>query len=60
MLLLRFIQAINEEANMKYAILCALAVSTLILTGCNTIAGAGRDIEEAGDAIENTAEENRN
>lgn len=45
---------------MKYAMLCALAVTTLILTGCNTIAGAGRDIEEAGDAIEDTAESNRN
>ncbi|WP_306016623.1 entericidin A/B family lipoprotein [Oceanicaulis sp. MMSF_3324] len=44
---------------MKYVMLCALAVSTLILAGCNTIAGAGQDIEEAGDAIEDTAEENR-
>jgi predicted small secreted protein len=58
--LARCIEAITQEVFMKYVILCAFAVATILLTGCNTIAGAGRDIEEAGDAIEDTAEENRN
>lgn len=33
-------------------ILAALAVS-----GCNTVEGVGRDVEAAGDAIEDTAED---
>ena len=35
-------------------ILAALAVS-----GCNTVEGVGRDVEAAGDAIEDTAEDAR-
>tara|TARA_E500000318_G_C3414026_1_gene154702 strand:+ start:365 stop:580 length:216 start_codon:yes stop_codon:yes gene_type:complete len=58
--LTRFIKVQTQEAFMKYVVLSVFAVATLLLTGCNTIAGAGRDIEEAGDAIEDTAEENRN
>ena len=41
---------------MKYVVLSVFAVATLLLTGCNTIAGAGRDIEEAGDAIRGRAD----
>tara|TARA_R100000306_G_C4353013_1_gene131155 strand:+ start:295 stop:492 length:198 start_codon:yes stop_codon:yes gene_type:complete len=58
--LTRSIKVQTQEAFMKYVVLSVFAVATLLLTGCNTIAGAGRDIEEAGDAIEDTAEENRN
>lgn len=29
-------------------------ISQVTLLGCNTISGAGEDIEEAGDAIEDT------
>lgn len=35
--------------------LCAL----LLVAGCNTIAGAGKDIEATGDAIEDTAEKTK-
>ncbi len=34
----------------------ALIVATLALAGCNTMAGAGKDIEKAGNAITNAAE----
>jgi entericidin A len=34
-----------------FAVLAMLA----LLAGCNTIAGAGRDISNAGDSIENAA-----
>lgn len=37
------------------AILAALM--TVVLTGCNTMEGLGEDMEEAGDAIEQEAEE---
>jgi predicted small secreted protein len=39
--------------------LIASAFSSLALTGCNTTAGVGKDVEAAGDAIEDKAEENK-
>ena len=39
-----------------FASLLMLGGSTFIV-GCETTAGAGRDLEAAGEAIENTAEE---
>lgn len=36
--------------------LFALAGATLLLSGCNTIAGAGEDVSQAGHAIEKTAD----
>jgi entericidin A len=35
--------------------LFALVAVLVLLAGCNTIAGAGRDISNAGDSIENAA-----
>ncbi|MCP5145460.1 MAG: entericidin A/B family lipoprotein [Gammaproteobacteria bacterium] len=37
--------------------LMAVALCGYVLTGCNTIAGAGEDIESAGNAIEHAAED---
>lgn len=34
-------------------------VAMLALAGCNTISGAGKDIEATGDAISDTAEETK-
>jgi predicted small secreted protein len=39
----------------KFAALTLLALLTAALAGCNTIAGAGKDIERAGSAISNAA-----
>ncbi|MBA4802927.1 MULTISPECIES: entericidin A/B family lipoprotein [Euryhalocaulis] len=39
----------------KFAIILA-GLMALTLTACNTIAGAGRDVESAGDAVEDAAE----
>lgn len=39
-------------------LLIAIAFS-LVLVGCNTIEGAGRDIEVAGEAIQDEAQEAR-
>lgn len=45
---------------MKYAtlgLLLAIAIgSTALLSGCNTMAGAGKDIQDAGQGIHNSAE----
>ena len=37
------------------ATLLALSFSLLLLTACNTMRGAGEDIQKAGSAIENAA-----
>lgn len=38
------------------AIIAAYCLSTLALAACNTTEGFGRDVESAGDAIEDAAE----
>ncbi len=40
-------------------ILLALLATATFATGCNTVEGAGRDIQGAGKAIEDTAEDAR-
>jgi predicted small secreted protein len=44
---------------MALATLAVLAGTVPLLTACNTTAGAGKDIEAAGDAIQDTAEDNK-
>lgn len=41
------------------ATLLLLAVLSAPLAACNTIAGAGEDVEAAGDAVERSAERNK-
>ena len=42
----------------RLTVLMLLALfSTATLSGCNTMAGAGKDIEKAGDKIEDKAED---
>jgi len=40
---------------MKKIAAVLLAVSFVALAGCNTVKGAGQDIQKAGNAIENAA-----
>ena len=42
------------------ALILASLSLTVFLSACNTIEGAGQDIESAGDAIEDSASENKN
>jgi len=44
---------------MRTCILAALIAVGLTLTGCNTVAGLGRDVASAGDAVSNTADKNK-
>lgn len=43
----------------KLIIIAALAAS-FVLTACNTTAGAGKDMQSAGKAVENTANDAKN
>ncbi|WP_294394872.1 entericidin A/B family lipoprotein [uncultured Sphingomonas sp.] len=36
-----------------------LIAGTLMLAACNTVAGAGKDVSSAGDAVSNTAEKSK-
>lgn len=47
------------EGRMKIKIILSLLIGAFVLTGCNTIEGAGRDIEAAGDGIEEAASESK-
>ena len=40
----------------RYRLAAAALLALLVLTACNTIAGVGRDVEAAGDAIEDAAD----
>jgi len=39
----------------KIALLCILLVCCITVLGCNTMHGAGKDIEQGGKAIENAS-----
>ncbi len=39
------------------ALFVTLGVTSMMVSACNTVEGAGRDIEAAGDAIADTAED---
>ncbi len=45
-----------KKTTMLAAIFFALADATMLLSGCNTIAGAGEDISHTGKAIEKSAD----
>lgn len=45
---------------MRKIVTLVLAASALVVAGCNTVAGIGRDVEAVGEAVEQTAEDVRN
>jgi predicted small secreted protein len=50
----------NEKTGVRFLLaLIALAIVVPQLSGCNTMQGAGKDIENAGEAIQDEAEENK-
>ena len=44
---------------LAFLMLLGSVLTTAALTGCNTIEGVGRDVEAAGDAIADEAEDER-
>lgn len=42
---------------MKAVMIALLGLSVLSLAACNTVAGAGQDVQAAGSAVEKTAKE---
>jgi predicted small secreted protein len=44
---------------MKERLVCLSALAAVLVAGCNTMSGIGRDIEAGGDAIQRSADRNR-
>ena len=42
---------------MRKVLLFAVLAASMATAACNTVAGAGRDVESAGEAVTNTAED---
>ena len=53
-----FERDIQKEIVM-YLKLIAASLALAFLAGCNTMAGAGKDIEKGGEAIQNSANKNK-
>lgn len=43
----------------RFARALLLALALVLLAGCNTLRGVGKDIEKAGEVIQDTADKNR-
>lgn len=48
----------NKESQMKkISMLFLLLLSTMVLAGCNTVQGVGKDVQRGGAALEEAAKE---
>jgi len=54
-----FYLKIDRGMIMKLGILMMALLFTLGLTGCNTMSGAGKDIQKGGEKLEDSAEKNK-
>jgi predicted small secreted protein len=48
-----------RDGMLRRWLVVVIAIGGLGLTGCNTIAGMGRDVQAAGSAVTSTAEETK-
>lgn len=44
----------------KKIVYCLCMSAIVLLTACNTMSGAGKDIQKGGEAIENSADKHKN
>jgi predicted small secreted protein len=55
---LRLIQFLDpQERTMKTLLAFLMSSVFVVLTGCNTVAGAGKDIERGGEKVQDTAKD---
>lgn len=55
---LRLIQFLEpQERTMKTVLAFLMSSVFVVLTGCNTVAGAGKDIERGGEKVQDTAKD---
>jgi predicted small secreted protein len=48
-----------ESYMVRKAVAFALVAGTLLVSACNTVSGAGKDVSSAGKAVSNTAEKSK-
>jgi predicted small secreted protein len=53
-----------ERASLKEAVMYVKIIAAMlaiaVMAGCNTMAGAGKDVQSVGSSLENSAEKNKN
>jgi predicted small secreted protein len=49
--------SIRKEISMQALLVILLGMSVLSLTACNTVAGAGKDVQATGRAVEKASDE---
>lgn len=47
----------SGDLQMRKVFLLAILAASMAASACNTVAGAGRDVESAGEAVTDTAED---
>jgi predicted small secreted protein len=52
-----YAQSISKGNPMKALMIVLLGLFAVSLTGCNTVAGAGKDVQATGQAVENAADQ---
>jgi entericidin B len=52
-------RSLAMNTNLKRLLSLAVLLGSLSLTACNTVEGAGKDIEAAGEEIQEEADENK-
>jgi predicted small secreted protein len=50
---------LERIAMWKQILFCLMSIASLALTACNTMQGAGRDVESAGQKIQDEAQEHK-
>jgi predicted small secreted protein len=48
--------SLHQRTSIIFALLAAMLLGTSFFTGCQTVKGAGKDIEKAGDKIQDSAD----
>ncbi|HEX7271114.1 MAG TPA: entericidin A/B family lipoprotein [Casimicrobiaceae bacterium] len=44
---------------LKQILFCLMSIASLALSACNTVEGAGRDVQSAGEKIQSEAQEHK-
>jgi predicted small secreted protein len=50
-------ESVLSAARVRVAILCGAAIAALALSACNTVSGAGKDLQEASDNVKDAIED---
>jgi len=52
--------SLNSKEIIMYLRIIAVALAVAFMAGCNTMEGAGKDIKQGGESLENSAQKHKN